>query len=81
MIQSPSSRSIARPLPSTFQPVSLKRQLSLGYDRNNDLPRIPDPSTNTNRGSIKVSMNTAQVHRSTQDKYSRTVNHELGRRP
>jgi hypothetical protein len=39
-------------MPSTFQP-GLKRQQSLGYDKNVTVQRVPDSNIN-NRGSIKT---------------------------
>lgn len=42
-------------LPSTFQP-GLKRQQSLGYDKNIITQRLPDPNIN-NRGSVKTYTN------------------------
>jgi hypothetical protein len=48
----PNPRPISNVMPSTFQP-GLKRQQSLGYDKNVTVQRVPDSNIN-NRGSIKT---------------------------
>ncbi len=48
----PNNRQISNVMPSTFQP-GLKRQQSLGYDKNVTVQRVPDSNIN-NRGSIKT---------------------------
>ncbi len=54
-IDSSTNRTTPNVLPSTFQP-GLKRQPSLGYDKNLNIQRIPDSNIN-NRGSIKTTIN------------------------
>jgi hypothetical protein len=72
--QSPKTRPNQNVLPSTFQPGLLKRQQSLGYDKNlNNIPRLPD------RGSIKTSNNINQVKRTSNGSY-RTSNFEQQKR-
>ncbi|CAF1030859.1 unnamed protein product [Adineta steineri] len=53
---SPKNHPITAPLPSTFQPSLLKRQQSLGVDKNAATQRLPDSNINT-RGSIKLHNN------------------------
>jgi len=71
-IDSPTNRRVtSNPMPSTFQPF-LKRQQSLGYDKNVNVQRLSD------RGSIKTT-NTNQSKRSTNGN-SRISNIEQQRR-
>jgi hypothetical protein len=53
--ESPTNRPTSNVLPSTFQP-GLKRQQSLGYDKNVLVQRLPDSNIN-NRGSTKTTNN------------------------
>jgi hypothetical protein len=63
---SPTNRLTPNVLPSTFQP-GLKRQQSLGYDKNVNVQRLPDSNIN-NRGSTRITITT--TNNNTQSKRS-----------
>jgi hypothetical protein len=62
-------------MPSTFQP-GLKRQQSLGYDKNVTVQRVPDSNiNNNNRGSIKTT--NINVNNTNQSKRSSNGNSRI----
>jgi len=77
-VDSPTNRRTPNVLPSTFQP-GLKRQQSLGYDKNVNVQRVPDSSIN-NRGSVKTTINNNNQSKRSSNGSSRISNIEQQKR-